>query len=42
MFLALLRMLYPLTEGESEIEIVAFIPDLIDHKGYDKKFGYKK
>ena len=36
------RMLYTLTDGESEIEIIAFILDIIDHERYDKKFGYKK
>jgi len=36
------RMLYTLTEGETEIEIIAFVLDVIDHKTYDKKFGYKK
>ncbi len=36
------RMLYTLTEGESEIEIIAFVLDVIDHKRYDKKFGYRK
>ncbi len=35
------RMLYTLTDGESEIEIVAFVLDVIDHKTYNKKFGYK-
>ena len=35
------RMLYTLTDGESQIEIVAFILDVLDHKDYDKKFGYK-
>ena len=35
------RMLYTLTDGESEIEIIAFVLDLIDHSIYDKKFGYK-
>ncbi|MDD5337482.1 MAG: type II toxin-antitoxin system RelE/ParE family toxin [Candidatus ainarchaeum sp.] len=34
------RMLYTLTEGESQIEIVAFVLDMIDHKEYDRKFGY--
>ena len=34
------RMLYTLTDGESEIEIIAFVLDVIDHKQYDKKFGY--
>ncbi|MFH0817691.1 MAG: hypothetical protein V1909_03590 [Candidatus Micrarchaeota archaeon] len=36
------RMLYTLTDGESEIEIIAFVLDFIDHKVYDKKFGYRK
>ncbi|MBS3127591.1 hypothetical protein J4410_00415 [Candidatus Woesearchaeota archaeon] len=36
------RMLYTLTEGESEIEIVAFILDITDHKKYNKKFGYRE
>lgn len=36
------RMLYTLTDGESNIEIIAFILDVIDHKDYDKKFGYRK
>jgi len=36
------RMLYTLTNGETEIEIIAFILDITDHKTYDKKFGYKK
>lgn len=35
------RMLYTLTDGESEIEIIAFVLDIINHKHYDKKFGYK-
>ena len=35
------RMLYTLTEGESNIEIIAFVLDVVDHKDYDKKFGYK-
>jgi hypothetical protein len=35
------RMLYTLTDGESEVEIIAFVLDVIDHKEYDKKFGYK-
>ncbi len=35
------RMLYTLT-AEEEIEIIAFILDIIDHKTYDKKFGYRK
>jgi len=36
------RMLYTLTDGETEIEIVAFILDVVDHNKYNKKFGYKK
>ena len=36
------RFLYSLTEGDSEIEIIAFVLDIVDHKKYDKLFGYKK
>jgi len=36
------RMLYTLTDGESVVEIIAFVLDIIDHKNYDKKFGFKK
>lgn len=35
------RMLYTLTNNETEIEIIAFVLSIIDHKDYDKKFGYK-
>ena len=35
------RMLYTLTDGELNIEIIAFVLDIIDHPAYDKKFGYK-
>jgi hypothetical protein len=35
------RMLYTLTDGDSGIEIVAFVLDMVDHKRYDKKFGYR-
>ena|SRR3989338_7044956 len=35
------RMLYTLSDGESEVEIIAFVLDIITHKDYDKKFGYK-
>ena len=35
------RMLYTLTEGETKVEIIAFVLDIIDHKEYNKKFGYK-
>jgi len=35
------RMLYTLTDDESEIEIIAFVLDIIDHKKYNKKFRYK-
>jgi hypothetical protein len=34
------RMLYTLTDGEREIEIIAFILDILDHRKYDKKLGY--
>jgi hypothetical protein len=36
------RMLYTLTAGETRIEIIAFVLDIIDHPTYNKKFGYKK
>lgn len=36
------RMLYTLTDGESKIEIIAFVLDIINHNEYNKKFGYKK
>jgi len=36
------RMLYPLTEGETKIEVIAFILDIISYNRYNKKFGYKK
>ena len=36
------RMIYTLTDGETEIEIIAFVLDMMDHSTYDKKFGYKK
>ena len=35
------RMLYTLTNDETEVVIVAFVLDIIDHKEYNKKFGYK-
>ncbi len=34
------RMLYTLAAGESQIEIIAFVLHIIDHKTYDRKFGY--
>jgi len=36
------RMLYTLKGAESEIEIIAFVLDIMDHKKYNKKFGYKR
>ena len=36
------RMLYSLIDGETKIEIIAFLIDIIDHSEYNKKFGYKK
>ena len=35
------RMLYTLT-GETQVEIIAFILDIINHPIYNKKFSYKK
>jgi mRNA-degrading endonuclease RelE of RelBE toxin-antitoxin system len=34
------RMLYTLTNNETEIEIIAFVLDIINHKEYNKKFSY--
>ena len=34
------RMLYTLTNNE-EVEIIAFVLDIIAHPDYDKKFGYR-
>jgi hypothetical protein len=36
------RMLYTLTNDEAEIEIIAFVLDIIGHQEYDRKFGYRK
>jgi len=35
------RMIYTLTNNE-EVEIIAFVLDIIDHPEYNKKFGYRK
>ena len=34
------RMIYTLESDE--IEIIAFVLDIIDHDGYNKKFGFRK
>ncbi|MCX6772547.1 MAG: hypothetical protein NTV88_02135 [Candidatus Micrarchaeota archaeon] len=34
------RMIYTLT-ANGEVEIIAFVLDIIDHKKYNKKFGYR-
>ncbi|KKH48123.1 hypothetical protein DU72_17360, partial [Methanosarcina mazei] len=36
------RMLYTLTAGNSGVETLVIVIDIIDHKKYDKVFGYKK
>ncbi len=36
------RMLYTLTNGETNVEIIAFVLDLTNHDNYNKKFGYRK
>jgi hypothetical protein len=36
------RMLYTLTNNDTQVEIIAFVLDIIDHSAYDKKFGYRK
>jgi hypothetical protein len=35
------RMLYYLTSNNEEIEIIAFVLDILDHNKYNKKFKYK-
>lgn len=35
------RMIYTLTNGNSEIEIIGFVLDIFNHKKYNKKFKYK-
>lgn len=35
------RMLYTLTNNE-EVEIIAFVLDILDHPEYNNKFGYTK
>ena len=35
------RMLYSVTEDKNEIEIIAFVLDIVDHKKYNEKFKYK-
>ena len=35
------RMLYTLTNNE-QVEIIAFVLDIIDHPTYDGKFGYTR
>ena len=36
------RMLYSLKDGDTKIEIIAFVLDIVDHLEYNKKFGYKR
>ena len=36
------RMIYTVHEGSSDIEIVAFVLDIMNHPDYNKKFGYRK
>ena len=36
------RMLYTLTNGGTNLEIISFVLDIIDHPTYNKKFGYKR
>ena len=35
------RMLYTLAEGETKLEIIAFVIDIANHRKYNKIFGYK-
>jgi hypothetical protein len=34
-------MLYTLTNDDTEVEIIVFVFDIVDHEKYNKKFGYK-
>ena len=34
------RMLY--TISDEELKVIAFIIDVVDHKGYNRRFGYKQ
>jgi hypothetical protein len=36
------RMLYTLMPNNAGVEIVIVVLDIVDHKQYDKLFGYKK
>ncbi len=36
------RMLYTVRQGQTETEIDVLIIDILDHKEYDGKFGYKR
>jgi len=36
------RMLYTLTNDGGQIKIIAFVLEIINHKEYNKHFGYKK
>jgi len=36
------RLLYTLVQGDTPDEIIVFVLDIIDHKKYDKIFGYRK
>lgn len=35
------RMLYTLTNDEAEVEIIAFVLDIVDHREYNRRFGYR-
>lgn len=35
------RMFYTLVNGNNKDEIIIFILDILDHKEYDKKIGYR-
>jgi len=36
------RMLYSVVNGATESELTVFVVEILDHKEYDKRFGYKK
>jgi len=36
------RMIYTLNESNNQVDIIAFVLDIIDHPTYNNKFGYRK
>jgi len=36
------RMMYTLTNGGNNLEIISFVLEIVNHKVYNKRFGYKR